>query len=232
MNDRLEQPEQLAISGEPQQPPTSPQPLPSQPGPPGTQMEDMTMHDTCAVCQDRLTHLPVATPCGHIFHMPCMQRWIEACRDGGRPCSCPVCRAQVPTARTHEAATESIILLSRNQASLPSVSGPPVAPPPMPLVSSHADMCHLCDGPLIGRLPVAAPCGHMMHASCLRFFCIALDYYTGPHRCPACLTDLLPTTAEAGPAPAPPTQTLAPSTSATRPASEHAAMARPLGEGQ
>ncbi|XP_033228359.1 E3 ubiquitin-protein ligase TRAIP-like [Belonocnema kinseyi] len=55
------------------------------------------MNIVCVICRELL--LPSEdifnTPCGHIFHFPCLTRWLE------RSKSCPQCREKVSAAKIH-----------------------------------------------------------------------------------------------------------------------------------
>jgi len=52
----------------------------------------------CSVCLQALTRMTRTLPCGHEFHLKCLDRWKRACR--GDP-TCPMCRVpfDLPTYR-------------------------------------------------------------------------------------------------------------------------------------
>jgi hypothetical protein len=45
---------------------------------------------TCAVCLAALTRGTRKLPCGHTFHVPCIDRWKRSCPGGSA--TCPMCR--------------------------------------------------------------------------------------------------------------------------------------------
>ncbi|KAJ8673761.1 hypothetical protein QAD02_005023 [Eretmocerus hayati] len=49
------------------------------------------MNIQCAICQDALeaAHDIFVTPCGHVFHFPCLMQWLEKSQ------TCPECRQKV-----------------------------------------------------------------------------------------------------------------------------------------
>ncbi|CAM0912693.1 unnamed protein product [Alopecurus aequalis] len=64
----------------------------------------------CPIClQDDDTAAWKETPCGHRFHGPCVERWLQA------KGSCPMCRTQVVTMPT-AAATNIALELERSAA--------------------------------------------------------------------------------------------------------------------
>ena len=66
-----------ASPAESQLPPTHSAELPTR---------DISTADRCIICQDALESDIVATPCGHVFHQPCLERWL------GEHDDCPLCR--------------------------------------------------------------------------------------------------------------------------------------------
>lgn len=58
---------------------------------------------TCAICHGALRHgfqrrlvMPKRLPCGHVFHLGCLRRWMI--HSLGKEASCPMCRLQLPNA--------------------------------------------------------------------------------------------------------------------------------------
>lgn len=58
---------------------------------------------TCAICHGALRHsfqrrlvMPKRLPCGHVFHLGCVRRWMI--HSLGKEASCPMCRLQLPNA--------------------------------------------------------------------------------------------------------------------------------------
>ena len=51
-------------------------------------------HPECVVCFNPVDPgaraARMVTPCGHLFHAPCLTRWLE------QSVSCPICRAPLP----------------------------------------------------------------------------------------------------------------------------------------
>lgn len=53
--------------------------------------------DMCSICyeydrQGTSDDLPITTPCGHYFHIDCLQSWFERAKQNQQPISCPECR--------------------------------------------------------------------------------------------------------------------------------------------
>lgn len=61
---------------------------------PGTGQTMCRMHrdngTQCSVCLQSLTRSTRTLPCGHEFHLKCVDRWKRSCRDDP---TCPMCRA-------------------------------------------------------------------------------------------------------------------------------------------
>lgn len=51
------------------------------------------MDFSCAVCLGEEDYHRYSTPCRHVFHLPCLQRWFL------RHESCPMCRAPIHSMR-------------------------------------------------------------------------------------------------------------------------------------
>ncbi|CAM0943267.1 unnamed protein product [Alopecurus aequalis] len=57
--------------------------------------------DVCAVCLGELRaeeQVKAIPACGHVFHPPCIDRWLVLAATAGRASSCPLCRRSVAAA--------------------------------------------------------------------------------------------------------------------------------------
>lgn len=54
---------------------------------------------SCIVCQEEYGKGDVlrVLPCGHVFHLECVDRWFLSRTDYSRPLVCPLCNAPLPT---------------------------------------------------------------------------------------------------------------------------------------
>ena len=52
----------------------------------------MILQGECSICSDQFSSeiRTSVTPCGHVFHAPCIQKWAETKKSSGT-CSCPQC---------------------------------------------------------------------------------------------------------------------------------------------
>lgn len=48
----------------------------------------------CSICREDFVALAIASqlPCGHTYHLDCIDGWVTHCREAGREVSCPMCR--------------------------------------------------------------------------------------------------------------------------------------------
>jgi hypothetical protein len=70
-----------------------------------TNEQVMEIGDMCTICQEKMSS-PIVLHCNHIFCEDCVSEWFE------RERTCPLCRANVPTAgtRSHSDGTTSLLV--------------------------------------------------------------------------------------------------------------------------
>lgn len=79
-----------------------------QPATPGPLLVYGSTLKTCAICLDEYVPgdaLRLLQPCGHLFHQPCIDHWLDATAP---PPKCPVCNAHVPYAGPHPAKSDTV----------------------------------------------------------------------------------------------------------------------------
>ena len=76
-------------------------------------IEGATSTDDCAVCMTPVQS-GTKTPCGHLYHNRCLQRWLgSTLMRGDAHGSCPMCRHLIPHASIVEIETIGRIQLTR-----------------------------------------------------------------------------------------------------------------------
>ena len=60
----------------------------------GNVAEDLENELTCQICSELLKE-PKTLPCLHSYCIGCIGKWFDTCKRERRPCTCPVCKAEI-----------------------------------------------------------------------------------------------------------------------------------------